>query len=324
LRSAEEIIEKLKGSFNAPSTKDEKLKVVILCIIISTTFWFFSALNKPDYVTQINYPIEVSYNESLYVAISELPDNIPLEVAGGGWDLMTRSFGFGMDPLVIRLDDPLKEGYKMASALRQEIASKLEPVLINYILVDSINFDIDVLTKREFNVIFDSTSLQFAPNFVRTSNIQVSPDKLVLVGPKSLIDTIQNPHVIGFGDRVVGDNVDENVPLLGIRNDFIKANLEEVRVTFMVTEFLQMSKDVVIEKINFNKPSLSISPATVTVYYEWNSKVPQEADSLRLSLVVDFKKLIKRDSTITIETRPNATQMINPRITQKKVKVIYE
>lgn len=324
MRSAEEIIEKLRGSFNAPSTKDEKLKVVILCIIISTTFWFFSALNKPDYVTQINYPIQVVYNDSLYVAISELPDNIPLEVTGGGWELMTRSFGFGMAPLVIKLDDPLKETYKMTSALRQEIAPKLEPVLINYILSDTLRFDIDILDKREIDVLFDTTSLQFEPNFARTSGVRVYPNKFEVLGPKSIIDTIQNPYIIGFPDRVAGDNVDQSVSLLGIRNQFIKTNLEEVRVTFEVTEFLQMSKEVELKKANFSNQPVSISPKTVTVYYEWNSKVPLEADSIDLSLVVNFKKLQKRDSTIVIEIRPNASQMINPRIAQEKVKVIYE
>lgn len=324
MRSAEEIIEKLKGSFNATSTKDEKLKVVILCIIISTTFWFFSALNKPDYVTQINYPIEVSYNDTLYIAISELPDNIPLEVTGGGWDLMTRSFGFGMSPLMIRIDDPLKEGHKMTSAFRQEIAQRLEPVLINYILSDSVSFNIDILAKRQIDVLFDTTSLKFDPNFVRTSEVQVYPNKVEVVGPKSIIDTIKNPHVIRFGDRVVGDNVDQSVALMRLKNEFVKPNIEEVKVTFEVTEFLQLSKEVALKKINFNKTPASISPETVTVYYEWNSKVPLEADSLGLSLVVDFKKLIKRDSTITIEVKPNTTQMINPRIAQKKVKMIYE
>jgi hypothetical protein len=324
LRSAEEIIEKLRGSFNAPSTKDEKLKVVILCIIISTTFWFFSALNKSDYVTQINYPIEIVYNDSLYVAISELPDNIPLEVTGGGWDLMTRSFGFGMSPLVIRIDDPLKEGYKMTSALRQEIAPRLEPVLINYILSDSVSFDIDILAKREIDVLFDTTSLRFEPNFVRTSGVQVYPNKVEVVGPRSIIDTIQTPHVIQFGDRVVGDNVDQNVALMGLKNEFVKPNVEEVKVTFEVTEFLQLSKEVPLKKINFSKTPASISPETVTVYYGWNSKVPLEADSIDLPLVVDFKKLQKRDSTIVIEKRPIASQMINPRIVQQKVKVIYE
>lgn len=322
--SAEEIIEKLKGSFNAPSSKDEKLKVVILCIIISTTFWFFSALNKPDYVTQINYPIEVVYDDSLFVAISKMPDRIALEVTGGGWDLMTRSFGFGMDPLIIELEDPLRENYKVAAALRQEIAPLIDPVQINFILADTIKFNIDILGRREIDVVFDSTSLRVEPNLRRTSDIELTPNKITVTGPKSVIDTIQSPYILRLGDGVVGKNVNQNVPLIGIKSELVKTNVDEVNVTFEVTEFLQLSREVELKRLNFNRRSVNINPSTVTLYYEWNSKLSQEAHSMEVELVVDFRKLQKSDSTIPIELRPKSSLMMNPRISQPKVKVIYE
>uniref|UniRef100_UPI0040575A1B hypothetical protein n=1 Tax=Roseivirga sp. TaxID=1964215 RepID=UPI0040575A1B len=300
------------------------MKVVILCVIISTTFWFFSALNKPDYVTQINYPIKVTYDDSLYVATSELPDRIALEVTGGGWDLMTRSFGFGMEPLIIELEDPLKENYKVAAALRQEIAPLIDPVQITYILADTIKFNIDILGRREIEVALDSTSLSFEPNLRKTSNIELTPSKITVKGAKSVIDTIQSPYFLRLGDEAVGKNVNQNVPLTGMTSELVKTNVDQVNVTFEVTEFLQLSREVELKKLNFNGRAVSINPTNVKVYYEWNSKLSQQADSIAFDLIVDFRKLQKNDSTILIEFRPKSALIINPRISPSKVKVIYE
>ena len=287
MRSAEDIIEILKRSFNTPSTKDEKLKVVVLCIIISTTFWFFSALNKSDYVTQINYPIEVVYNDSLYVALSEIPDKLPLEVTGGGWDLMTRSFGFNMEPLIIELENPIRDNYRLSSNLRQDIVPRLDPVTINYLLEDSLIFNIDERVSIDVELVLDSADIKLSPNQRITSEITLQPNMVRISGPKSLLDTIQRPIRISIGD----------------------------------TEFNKSVDQLPIHPVNFKGKTGSIEPKRVVVSYETLVSEIRNVDSLNLVLTADYSNLKKADGTIPIEITMKPSFILDPKLSQSKVKL---
>lgn len=321
MRSAEEIIEILKRSFNTPSTKDEKLKVVILCIIISTTFWFFSALNKSDYVTRINYPIKVVYNDSLYVALSELPDQLPLEVTGGGWDLMTRSFGFSMEPLVIELENPIKDNYRLTSNLRQDIASRLDPVTINYIIKDSLIFNIDERASIDVELIFDSAQLKLAPIRRITSEVLLEPNYVRINGPKSLLDTIKKPIKISAGDTEFSKSVDQKFSIKKFGSDLITTDIEEASVKFEITEFMRKEVELPIYPINFKDKDKSFEPDRIRVSYETTVNEIRNVDSLNLVLTADYFNLKKSDGTIPIEIAMKPSFILNPILSQSKVKL---
>jgi hypothetical protein len=46
--------------------KGSDIKVVVMCLLAATTFWFLNALNK-DYSTRITYPVRFEYDDSVYV-----------------------------------------------------------------------------------------------------------------------------------------------------------------------------------------------------------------------------------------------------------------
>jgi hypothetical protein len=324
LSSAEDIIEKLKSSFNTPNKKDTKLKVVVLCIVISTTFWFFSALNKQDYVTHINYPIKLIYNDSLYVSVGELPDKLPLEVTGGGWDLMTRSFGFGMKPLEIELGDPSKSDFKMTRTLRQAIVLQLEPVLINYILLDTLKFNIELKAEKEIALVIDSTEISLAFNFRITSPVLLEPRKVRVFGPKSILDTIKGPYKMSLPGRGYSQVVNETIDLSGLNTGLIRSNTKEVTISFLSKEFLPTSKIIEIVKFNFGDAGPQIFPSSIEVFYDWDNGVPFQPDTSDISLRVDLKRMESRDSTILIRIVSTSPYISNIRLSSSSVKLKYE
>lgn len=321
MRSAEDIIEILKRSFNTPSTKDEKLKVVVLCIIISTTFWFFSALNKSDYVTQINYPIEVVYNDSLYVALSEIPDKLPLEVTGGGWDLMTRSFGFNMEPLIIELENPIRDNYRLSSNLRQDIVPRLDPVTINYLLEDSLIFNIDERVSIDVELVLDSADIKLSPNQRITSEITLQPNMVRISGPKSLLDTIQRPIRISIGDTEFNKSVDQKFSIRDFGSSLISTDITEVSIKFEVTEFMRKEIELPIHPVNFKGKTGSIEPKRVVVSYETLVSEIRNVDSLNLVVTADYSNLKKADGTIPIEITMKPSFILDPKLSQSKVKL---
>lgn len=323
MRSAEEIIDKLKGSFNAPRSKDEKIKVVVFCIIISTTFWFFSALNKSDYVTQINYPIEFQYNADTFVAVDPLPRQIRLEVSGGGWDLMLRSFGFSMEPIIINLEDPTQAGFRLASSLRGEITPKLDPVAVNFILSDSIVYHIERRVTRSIPLAFDSAAILLEGDFRLTSSIAVSPPAIQFTGPESLVNALPEPYIIPASTDAVDESVAESFDIPLPESDLLVSDISEAEVQFEVDEFIAFQRAIPVMKLNFTDSTLSLRPGAVDVSYSIKRSEEARADSLDIMLIADFYTYNAQDSTVKVSVAVKAKHIQDLVLLEEKIKVAH-
>lgn len=299
MSKAEDILEKFKRSFNTPSTKDEKIKVVLVCIVISTTFWFFNALNKNDYVTRISYPVSLQFNTEAYVATESLPTRIPIEVSGGGWDLMTRYFGFKMNPITVDLEAPDQNSYVMTSSLRSEIAPELDPITINYFLIDSLRFKIEKKITSEVTLAYDTTSISLSENFIKTSGIRLNPATITLTGPSSRIEAIGDTLWLREKIDGVSEDFDDEVSLPDLP-DLVSASQENVQVSFQVVRLFKVDVSIPIERRNFPKGNWVLEPSRAAVTY----KVPETSfdvtDTSGLHLFVDFKQLAP-DSSLVIQ-----------------------
>lgn len=298
MSKAEDILGKFRRSFNTPSTKDEKIKVVLVCIVISTTFWFFNALNKNDYVTRINYPISIQYDESEYVATASLPTRIPIEVSGGGWDLMARYFGLKMNTLEVNVERPDEEGYIMASSLRPSVTPMLEPIAVNYFLQDSIKFQIERRVTRSVVLSYDTSSVSVEEDFARTSEITISPATIELIGPGSQLDIVGDTLWIREEIRGVSEDFESAVNLPDLP-DLVTANTNSVDVSFFVVPLFAVDVSIPIERRNF-PDNWEIIPNRAQVYY----KVPETsfnvADTAAVNVYVDYRQMTA-DSTLNIQ-----------------------
>ena len=300
MSKAEDILEKFKKSFNAPSTKDEKLKVVLICILISTTFWFFNALNKNDYVTRINYPVSIEFDQDQYVATASLPTRIQLEVSGGGWDLMTRFFGFKMNTLKINVEKPDEDAYILTASLRASITPELEPISINYFLQDSLRFKIERKVTRTVVLAYDTAAISTNEDFVRLSEVRINPSNLDLTGPesylKSLGDTLWlNDEISDVSEDFEGNKDLPELPAL------VSAETNTVNVSFLVVQLLDVDVSLPIEFRNA-PAKWQIMPSQAQVYYKIPETSFDVADTTGVRVYADFREM-KEDSTIQLQFR---------------------
>ena len=80
-------------------------RAILLSVLAATTFWFFNALNK-NYSTRLNYPLGFSFTRDSVVVVNPLPDKVVVDVSGGGWNLMRKTFLFSATPILLQLDNP--------------------------------------------------------------------------------------------------------------------------------------------------------------------------------------------------------------------------
>lgn len=318
--NAEELIERFKKSFNAPSTKDERLKVVLICIVISTTFWFFNALNQDNYTSQISYPLAWEYDETLYMPVGELPERVGIEVTGGGWDLMTRSFGFNMGPVNISLNDPSAAKYLLSSQLRAELSRNLDPVTINFLIEDSLKFDIQPIISRKIALSFDDSALRFDSDYRLNSSYQLNPDSIEVSGPESLVTLM--PEVLS----VLGefDDIDEDVSeSLAIPElpALIETTLSSISLSFEVMHYINISERHNVELINFPDSTWQTSTPAIVIDYQIGESQFDATDSSRVKLVADFKQWNEQDSTVQIEVIQGRELIEDIRLSTERIKV---
>ena len=122
-------------------------KVILLCFSTAATFWFFNALNKV-YTTRIDYPLNIVFNKDSLVAVKDPPEEIPVNVTGGGWQLLKRTISINTKPVVVQLENPVQTHFFTANNLLPIFSDQLTDLNINYIATDTIFFKIFGLQKR--------------------------------------------------------------------------------------------------------------------------------------------------------------------------------
>lgn len=321
--NAEELIERFKKSLNAPSTKDEKFKVVLICIGISTTFWFFNALNQDNYTTQIAYPVEWSYDQEQYQQVGALPSRIPLEVTGGGWDLMTRSFGFNMDAISIALNAPDESKYMLTSRLRSDLSRNLDPVTINYVIQDSLKYDIQKIVSRQIGLTLDYSGISIDSDYRLSSEFRLNPDSITVEGPMNIINSMPSslPVIADVSDLDEDFSSDISLPTLP---DLVSANVNETNLSFEVMRYITITERHHIELINAPNDGWIAFPPELIVDYALGESEFDATDSTRIKLVVDFNQLEKSDSTVLVEIIKGRALIEEVRLSADTVKLVRQ
>lgn len=297
--NAEKLTERIKQSFNAPSGKDEKVKVVLICIVISTTFWFFNALNQENYSLQIEYPIEWNFDQEQLIAVGELPNNIALEVNGGGWDLMARSFGFNMSPLTIDLANANGSNYILTADLRADLSRNLDPVGINYLITDSLLFNVQPRIKRQLKLTFDDAELQFDSDYRLSGNYVLQPDSIEVVGPEEMINALPDSLVVIHPRNGIDRDFEEDISLPELPDQVISMQ-EKVTLSFDVIRLISINEEKRIELINFPE-GWEAETDMVAIDYRISESQFDVTDSIRVKIVADYVQWNEQDSTVILE-----------------------
>jgi len=293
---------------------NETIKVVVLCIVTATTFWFFNALND-NYTTRISYPIEFSYPDSAMVVVEELPDNVKINVSGGGWNLLRKTFWFTIDPVVIELEDPANEKFVLGSTLYPTISDQMTEVQLNFIETDTLWVQIDSLKQQKSALKFDSTGVKLSPNFRITSSISLSTDTAIFTGPKSYIDSIPSEVIIKSKRENIDSDFDEDIMLSTYGSSLVRRNPVEVEVRFKVAKFINQELMLPFKMINVPTDSFNYKmlDSLATLKFQIREELANQYSLDSFRIVVDYDGMSPTDSTVVpiLEASPNMLKNAN-------------
>ncbi len=310
-----------------PSPKEGNLKIILLCIFTATTFWFFNALNKADYTTRINYPISFAYDHDSTYLLSQLPENITVQVSGGGWNLLRKTMLFDREPVEVSLDDPTQTKFITSQSITDLVENKLEDVRLDYIVTDTLFLNIDKAALKKVRLAVDTASLLLADQHRIVSNIQLMPNTAVLQGPASLIADTPDTIFVSLPDdedEPISEDYSEELALSYNASEYIQIQPENIQLSFKVAPFSTYEKRIKITPVNFPEDSsVYLQQESVTISFWLQNNYVELANNYDFEVVANLRTFQPEDSTVTpaLKSYPDFAKDIT--ITPSKVKVAY-
>lgn len=316
-----------KSSGRISSKRLSNLKVVVLCIAAATTFWILNALNKDNYNTIVDYPIVWEYNQEKYMAVKPLPESVPIQISGNGWDLLRKYFKLNEPPFIINLAEPSSKNYILTSDLKRPLGDFITPTTLLGLLEDSISFQIDQIETQKLSPVLDTTSFALAKNVEIEGTITFNPSEVTITGPSSLLDSFEGKFLIALDERRIGENFRNSVPLKIEKNmeEILSLGEESIEVSFSVIQFLEGNKRLQVKKINFpNSVTLENEEITPMITYLVDGSKVTELKDVEFDAILDYSKRNREDSTITVVVRPSPNYIKEIKVDPPVVKLKYD
>jgi len=222
-----------------PANSKTDYKAIFICLLAAMLFWVMNALNKEGYSQKISFPLQFSYNDSLYIPTQPLPEKISVNVSGNGWSLLRKTFAFDVTPINYSVTKPLKTKLLNTGSLTDSLSEYIKGVKINYVVTDRFELEFDRKISKQFTIKVDSSNISLRDRYVITSLINVSPRTIILEGPESVLDEMGKTFLVKIPTQRLQENFDEEIKLSFAKNSLIKSNKDRVAISFEVAELLK-------------------------------------------------------------------------------------
>jgi hypothetical protein len=283
--------------FNILRFNQRNWKAIVLCLLTASVFWCFNALNK-RYTTTLRFPLAFEFDRESFIAVQPLPNTVTINVTGIGWNLLRRSAGVRVAPLVISLDRPSRIKKIVGSTLPGILATQLSGFDINFILTDTLHVAVEAKGSRLLRLQPDIGGVLFRQNYTLTSGVTIVPDTVRIEGPLKLIRALPNPLSVKILQRNIDEDFHEPVRLTFLNDELIYRNPETVDISFRVDKLIEISDSARLAVINAPKNSW---PFIERKKWPCRIAVPERSlDSLKMDSVhavldlAGFKKGVKK------------------------------
>lgn len=303
------------------------MKVVALCFLAAATFWFLNALNKDNYNTVVDYPIDIIFDTEEFMAVEQLPKKVKIEINGNGWDLLRKYFNINENPFLIEINNPSTKNYILTSEVRRSLAENISPTTLVSMVSDTIHFKIDKIVTRKIKVEIDSSSFALANNFRIDGEINIDPSTIDLKGPTSALEKLDGSLKIKLNEDKINKNFNKIIPI-SIPNDledFLQLQEESVHVKFDIVQFLEGNKRLKLNKSNFpENVSLLQEPNNIMMYYLIDERKVEELKKFEFEAVLNYNNRNREDSTINVVVNPRPSILENVRLEPSIFRLRYE
>lgn len=244
-----------------------QIKVVALCAIVATTFWFFNAMNN-QYTTNVSFPIKHQITSPNLKLISNVPSKIEVNVYGSGWDILKVSLGIGYDPYRIKINSEKKQQFHSTN-LMPYISHQLTKLKVNFIHKEAWNTVVDSIISKK--IILNTDFINTPKNSILLNQTNITPNTLTITGPRTYINKIPDNFIIPIKASKIGIQ-NTKVEIEPFLNKNIACNINSVKIQYTFDEIIEEATTIYSPDstqrffINYTKPKTASAPNQDDLY----------------------------------------------------------
>lgn len=318
----------LKKRFaNLNPQKMANLKVAALCFLAAATFWVLNALNKDNYTTIVDYPIEIIFDKEEFMPVEKLPDRIKVEINGNGWDLLRKYFKINEAPFLIEINNPSTKDYLLTSELKRNFAESINPTILVSIVTDTLKFKVDKIVTRKIKILPDTTVNSLAKNYRLASKISIDPEIVNIKGPTSILQKLEGVLKVPLEEEKINKDFNKIILLKAPAEfeDFLSLEEESVHITFDITQMLEGNKRLKVKTTNFPKNvSLQEDISTIIMSYLIDERKVSELNNYEFEALINYNVRNKEDSTVRVQVSPKPSFLENIQFEPDNLKLKYD
>ena len=254
-------------------------KIFLYCFLAGSLIWLFNELNNRSNAT-IFYPINFEYDEpENFIEVEPNPNLVEVSINGTGWNLLRNLLKINIKKAEYKLNNPSQTKHILSSSLVPNISESLENISLNYVVTDSVFFNIELIKKKSLTLKFDSLGIELRDNFKLVSDVNISDEIINIKGPESLINTLPDEYLLKLKENNIGRNFNSDISIESF-GDFSEVSPKSVNVNFLVSEFIN---DEITFDLIYDQDGYDID-TTIVVSYEIEKGIKlDEEDSIYLS-----------------------------------------
>ena len=266
-----------------PSGFISQPKILLYCFVVGFFIWLFNELNNRSDAT-ILYPINFKYEDSDELFVVDAPPKfIDISINGTGWNLLRNLLKLNIKSAEYNINKPTQTKFILSSSLFPNISQSLEGVNLNYVVTDSILFNIEIKSNRNLKILVDTSDISFRDNFERVGDILTSHNEIKVEGPQSIIKSLDDEYIIKIEDQNIDSDYDEEVRIEDL-NKFLTPNPDKINLSFKVVEF--MNEEVRLNAF-YVDDNFTIDTLIVVSYKIKKGEELTDADSLYINFIKD-------------------------------------
>lgn len=316
-------------SFNIK--KNNKLIVYLICVAIASTLWFLNALSE-RYTTTISYPVKFTNLPSNKILISSPPKKLKLEVNAYGFTLLRNSLSMAFRPLIFDLKTLSYQRKELQGSSVLQIATNrhlgmLQGQVSSEIKIisakpDSLFFKFDPLIDKKVSITPHLT-VNLQTQFIQTDSIKLSPDSVLILGPKSILDTLSTIDLPNLAFDDVNKTIIRNISLPDIEH--IRYQKKRTLVTVPIEEYTEEQISVPVRVIN-SPDSINILtfPAKININYLVTLENNKKIDISQFDITADYLELDPNKLKVELKMNHSPENIISYNLELNEVEYLKE
>lgn len=279
----------------------KRIVVFFIFFLLSAAFWFYRALDD-TYADNIQYPLTFINLPQNKILSSEPLNEITLRVRGNGYTLLNNK----LNPPSLELNvndfslgsqsiDSLSL-YLISRQAKEIFAAELskknnDPLEILSTYPDTIVFNFLKTSTKKVTVVpkFTDEENLYARQYMLNGSISVIPEKIIAVGPFSIVDTLSQVYTHEINLVSLKDTATKKVklsPVQGVR--FLD---EKIKITIPVDKYTEELIEIPISVKNLpDSLYLKVFPRTVKIRYDVTLSQYDKVEMSLFKPYVDYKE----------------------------------